>query len=150
MKFIVTKELGRLAKWLRILGYDTAYFKEDKLSSLLIKSLQENRVILTRNNKLKSHRGSRNLIIKSDFVNEQLQQVVKELALRPEEDQLFSLCTICNQKLKGAAKAEVKGKVAEYVFQTQSDFLICPTCQRIYWRGTHWENVAKIIEKINR
>ncbi len=148
MKFLVTKELGRLAKWLRILGYDTAYFKEENKSSLVIEALREERVILTRNKRFSLPKGVRFLWIKGNLVKEQLSEVIKELNLSLDEDTMFSRCTICNEEISPISKDKVKDRVPEYVFKTQADFFICPNCQRIYWQGTHWGNVTSIIREV--
>lgn len=148
MKFLVTKELGRLAKWLRILGYDTIYFTEENKSSLIISALREDRIILTRNRKLPSAKGIKFLYIRRDLVREQISQVIEELRLPLDEDLMFCRCIICNEILNEIPKDKVKDRVAEYVFKTQEDFFTCPNCQRIYWQGTHWGNVQKIIKEL--
>ena len=81
MKFIVTHELGRLAKWLRILGYDTIYHDKDDKSKLVITSLRDERIILTRDAKMSRFTGVRMLRIARDEVERQLEQVIKELNL---------------------------------------------------------------------
>ena len=150
MKFILTPELGRLAKWLRILGYDAVYFTQTQFSSLLIQALRDNRIILTRNaHCINKARGARLIHIKSDKVNQQLKQIVKELNLSLDSDKMFSRCTICNKELNDINKQKVKKRIPEYVFKTQDQFFICPSCQRIYWSGTHWGNVAKTLQEIN-
>jgi hypothetical protein len=150
MKFILTKELGRLAKWLRILGYDTEYFIEDKISSLVIQALRDNRIILTRNLRMPEACGTKIVYVKSEHIKEQLSQIFKELNLQPEAKLMFSRCIICNIELVDIKKEEVKDKVPEYVFKTQDDFVNCPQCKRIYWQGTHWGNVQKILEEVNK
>lgn len=148
MQFIVTKELGRLAKWLRILGYDTTYFTLDNRSSLIIASLREDRIILTRDTRMGRYAGLKIVKLESDFVKEQLKQVLDELNLKPDEEDMFSRCTICNEILGCVEKSEAKGKVPEYVFETQGEFMRCPECLRFYWQGTHWGNVKNILKDI--
>lgn len=148
MKFILTKELGRLAKWLRILGFDAQYFSEEKISSLIILALRDNRIILTRNHRMPEARGNRVLYIKSEHIKEQLAQVLKELGLKPDRRLMFSRCTLCNVRLADTQKEDVKCRVPEYVFNTQDDFLVCPVCRRVYWQGTHWGNVVKVLKEI--
>lgn len=149
MKFLVTRELGRLAKWLRILGYDTVYSTEEKKSTLVISALRQNRIILTRNRRISS-KGVRVLWIRSDLVREQISQVIKELGLSLDEETMFSRCTICNEEIEFIPKDKVKDRVPEYVFKTQQDFFTCPSCQRIYWQGTHWGNVQEIVWKLGK
>ena len=148
MKFILTKELGRLAKWLRILGFDTAYFNQDNLSTLIIEALRENRMIITRNQRLPKSRGLKIILIQQEKIKEQIEELLSALKIKPEPEMMFTRCIICNEELCGIEKEKVKDKVPEYVFKTQGDFITCPKCQRIYWQGTHWGNVQKILEKI--
>lgn len=145
-KFIVTHELGRLAKWLRILGFDTAY-EEDK-SKLVIRSLREGRAILTRDTKMSRFTGVRIVRIKSDFVEEALSQTINELGLKLNAEAIFKICVLCNKTLEKAMPEEVEGKVPAYVFKTQKVFLRCPRCGKIYWQGTHWDMVSNFLKKI--
>ena len=140
--------MGRLAKWLRILGYDSKFYQKDNLSTLVITALREERVILTRNSRMSRFPGPPIIKIDSDFVDKQIKQLIRQLKLRPEPEAMFTRCVICNVELKEVAKRGVKGKVPEYVYQTQKDFMSCPQCKRIYWQGTHWGNVKKYLEKI--
>lgn len=149
MKFILTKELGRLAKWLRILGFDAEYFEQDNLSSLMVEALRDERIILTRNQRLARPGAIKIILIQADIIKEQLREVLKKLNIRPISDMMFSRCILCNQELVDIDKEKVKDKVPEYVFKTQKDFITCPECKRIYWQGTHWGNVTKTLEEIN-
>ena len=148
-KFIVTRELGRLAKWLRILGFDTTYHNIDNVSTLVITALREDRIILTRNTKIGQHRGIKIIKVNSDFVKEQLTQVLGDLKISPRQDLMFSRCIICNKELIAIEKTSIKDKVPEFVYNTQEEFVSCPVCGRIYWQGTHWGNVKEIIAKLS-
>lgn len=148
MRFLATIELGRLCKWLRILGYDCEYFKEDNPVSLTIKSLQEDRVILTRNVRLSARAGYKAVRIKSDFAKEQLKQVMDDLRLETDENAMFTRCTICNLLLEPIEKKEAKDKVPAFVYETNENFVRCPECLRIYWHGTHWGNVREYLDGI--
>lgn len=148
MKFILTKELGRLAKWLRILGFDTEYFKQDNLNSLLVEALRDERIILTRNHRLIRPSGIKIVLIEGEKIKEQMAEALKKLNIKLDSDMMFSRCIICNEELGGIEKEQVKDKVPEYVFKTQNDFITCPKCKRIYWQGTHWGNVQKTLEEI--
>jgi len=148
MKFILSKELGRLAKWLRILGFDSEYFHQDNLSSLLIQALRDERIILTRNQRLARPTGVKSVLIKAEKIKEQIAEILKELHIRLDSAIMFSRCIICNEELVDIEKEKIKDKVPEYVFKTQSNFITCPKCQRIYWQGTHWGNVKQVIKEI--
>ncbi len=148
MKFLLSNELGRLANWLRILGFDAEYFPPQNLSSLIIQALREERVIITRNQHLPKHTGIRIVVLKSEKIKEQVAEILKALNTAVNKDIMFSRCTICNVPLVPVEKEKIKDKVPEYVFKTQSAFTACPKCQRIYWQGTHWGNVRQTLEEI--
>lgn len=148
MKLILTKELGRLVKWLRILGFDTVYYNQDKLSSLIIQSLRDERIILTRNQRLPKDRGLKIVLVKNETVKKQLEEILKTLKIVLDSEKMFTRCILCNTVLAGIAKDKVKDQVPEYVFKTQENFITCPACKRIYWQGTHWGNVQKTLEEI--
>jgi hypothetical protein len=148
MKFIVTEELGRLAKWLRILGFDTVYFPKGEKRDLVLRSLREDRVILTRDSRMSRFTGIRHLHIDTDFVEEQLEQAIRELNLEIDREQLFSICVVCNEPLEEAPRNSVKDKVAPYVFETQKVFMRCGRCGRTYWKGTHWALAQKFLGKL--
>jgi len=149
-KFIVDHNVGKLAKWLRIMGYDTLFFKGNDDSQMIAIALAEGRVIITRDTQIVKRRvvtsGRLGVIfIQTDKPEVQMGQVIDTLNLdcqfRP-----FSLCLECNQPLVARSKQEVEELVPPYVFQTQSQYRECPTCHRIYWRGTHWQAMTRRLE----
>ncbi len=145
MKFLLTQELGRLATWLRILGYDTEYATSAKRGSVIIQALREDRIIVTRNRRLPRPAGFKTVLLASEQIKEQIREVLKQLNMAPNCDMMFSRCTLCNQELTLVEKEKIKDRVPEYVAQTQNDFRLCPRCQRIYWQGTHWGNVRQTL-----
>jgi len=147
-KFIVDFMCGRLAKWLRILGYDTEFYKEHSRSKILMESLQQQRIILTRDTKLSSKKAYKILLIKSDKIRQQIKQVLKELNLKINKEKFFSICSICNKKVVSVEKESVKNLVPAYIYETQSKFYQCPQCKRVYWQGSHLELFSKEIEEI--
>lgn len=148
LKFIVSGELGRLAKWLRILGCDASYFSSVRRGELIIQSLKEGRMILTRDSRLKDHRGLKMLRIESDLVKDQLTQTIDELKLKIKESNLFTRCVICNVLLEGIDKKEVSKKVPPFVYKSAQSFRKCPCCNRIYWAGTHWTKIKKFVRSL--
>ena len=150
-KFIVDNNVGKLAKWLRIMGYDALFFNGSNDSNMIAIALAEGRVILTRDTQIVKRRvvtsGQLNVIlIQSDKPELQMQQVIDALSLdcqlRP-----FVICLECNQPLLERSKEQVKDLVPPYVFQTQSQYMECPACHRIYWRGTHWQAMTRKLEQ---
>lgn len=140
MRFLVDSMLGKLAKWLRILGYDTLYFRQGDDRDLLELASEEDRTILTRDTRLSRRWLVPTLLIKSEQVEEQLSQVVRRFGLEMEEG-LFSRCPECNILLKEILKEDVVERVPPLVSETYDEFMTCPNCNRIYWMGTHWENI---------
>ena len=149
IKLLLDGMLGRLAKWLRLLGYDTAYFPDLDDHELVRLARAEGRVLLTRDRELTRRRGLSCLFVENDELEEQLLQVIFELHLETERP--FSRCPVCNTPLQEVEKSSVKGRVPPYVFRTKEHFSLCPECDRIYWRGTHWarmrEEIAQIIQQ---
>jgi len=148
-KFIVDLMLGRLARWLRILGYDAEYIEENQKSEIIYRSLKENRILVSRNKHLSSRTPLRRVMIKSEKINLQIKQIIQELNLKIKEKAIFSRCSECNVPVKAVKKEGVKGKVPPYVFKTQKDFSICPKCGKIFWMGTHWKLLKKNLKKLD-
>lgn len=146
MKFICDDNLGKLAKWLRTLGYDTLFSRTISDSQLLSKALNEDRVILTRDTKLvKLKVASKYLLIESDKPLEQLKQVKDKFNLETSEEKLFTRCLVCNTPLNSIEKEKIKDKAPPYVYETQENFVFCSKCKKIFWSGTH---VQKMTERL--
>ena len=147
-KFIVDFMLGRLAKWLRIFGYDTLYADKRFPENVILNSLKDNRVLVTRNTRLSRNRAWKLILIKSDQFLEQVGQVTGELKLQLLESRFFTRCTYCNSELRAVEDLNsIKDKVPEYVFKTQTKFTACPECGKVYWAGTHYDLLMKTLRK---
>ncbi len=140
--------LGSLAKWLRILGYDTKYVKNVSDEKIIEIAEKEGRIVLTRDKLLA--RKSKGIYINERDVEEQLKKVIESLNLDIEEEKILTRCTICNIKVTKIDKDKVKGKVPEYVWNNNEDFWICPSCKRIYWIGSHWNKMEEVIQKLKK
>ncbi len=141
--------LGSLAKWLRICGFDTYYAKRHTRDKKLIEiAKKENRVLITRDKEL-TYNAKREQVktikIISKDLDEQLKIVLKNVDVN--KNLVLSRCTICNNSIEKIPKKDVKEKVPEKVFENHEDFLYCPKCEKIYWKGTHYE---KMIDKIKK
>ncbi len=148
MRFILTNELGRLARWLRLLGFDTVYFKTNNMGSLIIQTLLEDRFIITRRHKKIDDLEKRTLLLKSDNLKHQLKEIIEKLNLKIAEENMFKRCTLCNALLQETSKESIRQEVPEYVYKTQSQFFQCPHCQRVYWQGSHWGNAQRYLAEI--
>jgi len=141
LRLIADAMLGTLAKWLRLLGYDTLFdpgWDDDDLVRL---ARAEERVLLTRDGALSRRRGVRVLWIRNEDLKEQVRQVLADLELAPAGS--FSRCPVCNVSLQDLDHAAAQSRVPAYVHQTQEKFKICSHCQRVYWRGTHWQRMVE-------
>jgi len=146
-KFLVDFMCGRLARWLRILGYDTEFIKDTSRHKIMMKSLAEQRIVLTRDTRLSKKKVYKLILIKSDKIREQVRQVIKELNLKLKKEKFFSICSVCNKQVLQVEKEKVKGLVPLYVYQTVNEFYQCPECKRVYWQGSHYDLFLKEVEK---
>lgn len=147
MKFIADAMLGKLAKWLRILGCDVLYFPGIYDEELIEIAVKEKRIILTRDTLLIKRKKARSIsfFVEDNDYKKQLQQVIRAFSL-DKEKYVLTRCIVCNHTLSYRDKKDVKDKVPSYVYQTQHSFGFCPYCCKIYWPATHKD---KIIDKLN-
>jgi uncharacterized protein with PIN domain len=148
VRFLADCNVGRLARWLRALGYDAEYEPRLPDAQVVARALAEDRVLLTRDVDMTRRRvitdGSvRAVLLQGDRIEEQLRQVVEEVGLRP--DRPLSRCLDCNVELEPRAKAAVSDRLPPHVRATQERFSECPRCSRVYWPGTHWSRMRQRI-----
>jgi uncharacterized protein with PIN domain len=127
--------LGRLAKWLRLLGYDTAYENDATDHELARRARAEGRVLLTRDRELATRRGLESLLVQSEQLEEQMEEV--QQALGPPPDLSLSRCSVCNIVLDDMSPDEAADRVPPYVLKSHTEFRHCPGCGRVYWSGSH-------------
>ncbi len=143
--------LGKLAKDLRLLGYDTLYYRGEYLLDLMDLSRREHRIVLTRNSRLIPKRPEDRVVhVTEDQPARQLRQLAIQDYIQLEEDLFFSRCLLCNTPLEHMLRHEVEGKVPDFIFHQHKEFFRCPPCQKIYWPGTHQENMKEKIKEILR
>ena len=136
-RFVADMMLGKLARWLRAMGYDTVYFRVAEDRHLLQLAHAEARTLLTRDTRLARLAGAGGLLIQATEVEPQVAEVIERLALSPSSDDLLSRCLECNTRLVDRPKDSVGGLVPAYVFARHDHFVGCPGCGRIYWQGSH-------------
>lgn len=145
-RFLADVMLGRLARWLRVLGYDTLYIRKGIDSLLILQAYREARIILTRNSKIYKKIGpERALFIHFDNFRDQVSEVIDSLNLEFDSNIFLSRCLECNLPLITLPGEEAQAKVPPYVFQTMEEFKTCPQCSKIFWSGTHIEEMRKLI-----
>lgn len=146
MRFIVDNNVGRLAPWLRALGYDTLFINPIEDDYLIDIARREDRIILTRDTGILRRRIVTSgevwaLYVQGDDWRRQLAQVVRDLHLVATP--AFTRCIACNTPLEMRTRDEARGSVPPYVHRTQAEFLGCPGCGRYYWKGTHWQRIRE-------
>ena len=151
-RFVVDIMLGRLARWLRAMGYDTLYPGPSPGHAgdrrLLQLARLEERVLVTRDRMLARLAAPRGCLVNAEDVDEQILEVVRSMALRPPEADWLSRCLDCNAPLESRPRESLEGLVPEHIFATQREFMACAGCGRIYWRGTHAERMLARLDRL--
>lgn len=151
MIFIADRTVGKLVKWLRILGYDTLYWRSDDLRGLLRRARDEDRTLITKDTKLSKDKGSvKALLIREDNPFLQLQEVVRHFRIPVNKEMLFSRCLACNTTLEVIDPEEAKEEVPDYIYHTHQEFSRCPSCRKIYWAGTHYGHMTTVVERLQK
>ncbi len=148
MKFVADCMLGKLAKWLKILGFDTAYFSKIEDDDLLVFAQNESRVLLTRDNGLiEKSKSVPALFINSEKWAEQVQEVLRAFHLfgkaKPN-----SRCIECNTVLRTLPKERAKNLTTPFIYKNADVFSLCPECGRVFWKGSHQSDMEEKIRKI--
>ncbi len=147
IKFITDASLARLAKWLRLLGYDTAVFQKEAGREMLRRADSEGRIALTRRGDMIERQFSGILFLITDvIVGKQLKAVIERFFLKLDREKMFGICMECNQKLQPVGREEVRDLVPPYVFENCDKYNQCPNCKKIYWMGTHPRNALRFME----
>ncbi|MHA2609883.1 MAG: Mut7-C RNAse domain-containing protein [bacterium JZ-2024 1] len=144
MKFLVDRNLGSLAKWLRLLGFDVMYPEPMEDRALLLLSRKEGRILLTKDRKLAESEKSLTYYVRGHTLDEQVNEVLHSFNLKNHTEPL-SRCSECNTPIRPVDKKSLRGKVPPKVYETQEEFWQCPGCGKIYWQGTHWERMKERI-----
>ena len=146
-KFIVDENLGKLAKWLRMLGYDAVVYKSISIEKRLSLCVKERRIFLTRSAKIAKRKESfSRILIKSEKYDEQLQEISHLVELNNKK--LFSRCLRCNYILQDIRAEKIDGLVPEHVKHNFSKFKICRKCGKIYWRGSHYDDMKSKLNNL--
>jgi uncharacterized protein len=147
MKFVCDAMLGKLAKYLRLLGFDASYARNkaaltDRLSQ------DPDRILLTRRSG--SEFSSPTIHIRSELVREQLDEIKGLIKAGFNKDTALSRCVECNVSLAEVDKEEVESRVPEFVYHTYARFRLCPSCKRVYWEGSHAKGMGELIKEMLR
>jgi len=149
-RFIADVMLGRLAKWLRIAGFDVLYSNKFSDDELVRVSNDEGRVLLSRDTRLLVRKAVRRFIfLESQDLPGQIRQVFEALHLDGWPS-LLTRCLSCNEALQETARESVRGAVPPFVFETQANFKSCPKCGKIFWAGTHRSSVIRSLKRLTK
>jgi len=145
-KFVADVHLGRLTKYLRMMGFDVYYKNNLDDEEIINISIKEIRAILTKDRGiLKRNEVTRGYWVRSIKVEEQIKEVIQRFDLQKEMKE-FSRCLECNDLLKSIKKATIIEQLPLKVAQTQNEFYQCPSCKKIYWKGTHQQRMLKFVQ----
>ena len=147
-RFAADRMLGKLAKWLRVLGLDVVYLRQAANSEILAR-LGEGRILLTRNRRAEPWRQhGKVFLVYANDPKEQLREVVHGLRLPKEEVSLFSRCLRCNRRLITVSRNQVREEVPEYIWQTHQRFYRCEDCHKVFWSGSHSDRMRRLLREI--
>lgn len=147
-RFAADAMLGRLSRWLRLLGYDVAYEPHVADADLVRRAILERRIVLTRDRALpEEFRAPSLVVLASEAPADQLREVVERFGL-DWHTRLFTRCSECNAPLREATPQEVADRVPARVRSWREEFRCCPSCGRVYWRGSHTERMTRSLERI--
>jgi uncharacterized protein with PIN domain len=144
--FVADVMLGRLARWMRAAGWDTAYDPCWSDNQLVRLARAESRILLTRDLELVRRPAIVSLLIASQRLEDQLRQVAAAFHLKPHWD--ATRCMLCNVPLESVSRPQLKDQVPPYVYATHSHFKRCTACGRIYWQGSHWHHIVGLLAKV--
>lgn len=145
-RFVADCMLGRLAKWMRYLGYDVLYFREIEDRELVRIARSEGRVLLTRDRGIPDRFCIEHYLVKSEDIDSQLKEVIANF---PPDEKLQSRCLECNIPVQEVQdREEIKHRVPDYVLSHHKHLWYCPGCGRVFWSGTHYKNMEEKITKI--
>ncbi len=134
--------LGRLCRWLRLLGYDTLYAGDRSDIEIAALARAQERVVLTRDRGMAQRKGIRCLLLSGQTLSDQLDQVRRSLGISHGQTR----CSQCNTVLEEMPPALARERVPPYVWATQAHFYHCCACDRVYWHGTHWDGVQTFLQ----
>ncbi len=147
-RFVADVMLGRLAKWLRIAGFDVLYSNKFSDDELIAISNLDGRVLLSRDTRLLIRKPVKDFIfLSSQDVQMQIRQVFETMHISAFTS-LLTRCLACNEYLVETPRESVRTRVPQFVYETQSHFKSCPKCGRIFWAGTHRSAVVQTLEKL--
>ena len=153
MKFIADGMLGKLTRWLRMLGQDVKYSNQFEDDELIVTAKKEHRVLLTRDSELHKRavgKGVDAFYVEIRTEAEKLAELAKRFDIPLTIDLKHSRCPRCNTKIRPTPKEKLAGKVEKNTLIYYDEFWKCPNCGHIYWQGAHWGRIRATLEKAKK
>jgi uncharacterized protein with PIN domain len=150
LRFITDGMLGKLTRWLRMLGHDVDYFRSADDQKLVEMAKSEKRILLTRDRKLHQqalNQGVEAVLVEATDEADKLADLAKRFGFKLEIDLNVSRCPKCNSMIRAVPKEEVLGQIPEATSVCYDDFWKCLGCGKVYWRGAHWTRIEKTLEE---
>ena len=150
MRFVVDGMLGKLTRWLRLLGHDVEYSNNMEDKDLIGIAKKEKRVLLTRDFQLFQQAVGKGLdacYVEGQTEPERLAEISKRFSIGLEVDMKISRCSKCNTMVKPVPKEKIADKVEKNTLVHYDEFWMCPKCEQVYWQGAHWTRIGKILKK---
>ena len=150
MKFLTDGMLGKLTRWLRMLGQDVEYSRSLDDKQLIETAKKESRVLLTRDLKLYQQamtQGVNAVLVEATTGPEKLADLARRFNFNLEIDVTFSRCPKCNTKIRPTSKDSVIDKVPKTTLTYYNEFWECPSCGQVYWQGAHWKRIEKTLRE---
>ena len=149
-RFLTDGMLGKLTRWLRMLGQDVEYSEGSDDEHLITAAKAEKRILLTRDVKLHQlaqKRGADAFLVEGAAKTEKLARLAERFGFRLEIDIAVSRCPKCNTRIRGVSKEEVLDRIPEATSSYYDEFWVCLGCGQIYWRGSHWKKIEKTLKE---
>lgn len=140
-RLLVDAMLGKLARWLRLTGYDAEFWGAGSDEKLMVAAREQRRLILTKDRALAGRRGVKAVLLYADDLDDQIDEARAALEQRGPIPKPLTRCGECNGVLVELSRADAQALVPPYVWHTQREFRRCTCCGRVYWKGTHWPAV---------
>jgi len=153
LKFVTDGMLGKLTRWLRMLGHDVEYTGSMGDKELIQKAKKESRILLTRDVELYQQaiaKGADAFLVESPNQTANLANLAKRFKFKLEIDVKASRCPKCNSKIKAVSKSSVADKIPQTTSSNYEEFWQCQGCGQVYWRGAHWKRIDKTLAEAKR
>lgn len=148
MRFLCDFMVQKLGRMLILLGFDTKVVKKpERLVDIILDASLQDRIIITRNTRIKNY-PSKFILLREQKPYEQIKKVFKELNLNVDYEKLFSRCSFCNIILEEIEKEKISDKIPPLTLQCVENFYICPSCNKIYWKASHFDMFKERIKKV--